>query len=86
MGTPQNTDSEKSSFLGMKSAAVSIHKANVESFTAERAWSKGTGNGLEVFSSTCQADLGSLRTGTPWKTDSEMSTSLGMRSATVSTM
>ena len=44
------------------------HKANVESFPAEEAWSKDTDNGLEVFSSTCLADLVSWRTGAPWKT------------------
>ena len=44
---------------------------------------KGTGNALEVFSITCQADLGSRRTGAPRKTDLEMSTSLGMRLSNV---
>ena len=120
------TDSEMTTSLGMKSAAVStmkpmlgaslprepvrmalamvltsslasarliwghggqkVHETNVASFTAKRAWSSGTGNGLEVLSSTCHTVLGSLRTGTPRKTDSEKSSSLGMKLAAVSTM
>ena len=47
---------------------------------------RGTGNGLEVFLNTCQADVGSCRTGTPRKTDSEKSSSIGIKSAAVSTM
>ena len=39
---------------------------------------EGTGNGLEVLSSTCQANVGSCRTCTPRRTDSEMSTSFAM--------
>ena len=62
------------------------HETNVGSFTAERACKCGAGNGLEVFSSTCQTVLASWMTGTPRKTDSEKSSSLGMKSAKVSTM
>ena len=47
---------------------------------------RGTGNGLEVFSSTCQTVLGSWRTCTPRETDSEKSSSLGKNSAAVSTL
>ena len=61
-------------------------ETNVESFTAKRACKSGTGNGLEVFSSTYQTVLGSWRASTPRKTDSEKSFSLGLRSAAVSTM
>ena len=62
-----------------------VHQTNVASFTAMRAWNSDTGNGLEVFSSTCHSVLGSLRMGTPRKTDSEKSPSLGMKLAAVST-
>ena len=47
---------------------------------------EGTDNGLEAFSSTCQANVGSWRAGTPWETDSEMSSSLGMKSVAVSSL
>ena len=47
---------------------------------------EGTGNGLEVFSSTCQANVGSWRTGTPRKTDSEKSFSLCKQSVSDSTL
>ena len=46
---------------------------------------EGTGNGLEVFSGTCQANVGSCRTCTPRRTDSEMSTCFAMRLAALLT-
>ena len=55
-----------------------VLKANVERFSAERAWSKGLGNALKVFFSACQADLGSNRMDTLCRTDFVMSTSLAL--------
>ena len=69
----------------MKSLSVSSLKKD-ESVTAESGCSKSTDNGLEVFSGTRQANLGSWRTGTPWKTDLNKSSSLGMKSASVSSL
>ena len=79
---------EKFTSLGKQVGRGLEIEANVESVTAERACSNGngTGNGLGVFPGTCQASLGSWRVGTPWETDSEMSSSLGMKSVAVSSL
>ena len=58
----------------------------VESVTAERGCSKGPSNDVEALSSTCQASLGSYRASTPQKIDLEKSSSLGMKSAAVSSL
>ena len=72
---------EKSTSLGIHVSRGLELEANVESVTAERACSNGngTGNGLGVFPGTCQASLGSWRAGTPRQTDSDKSSSLGMK-------
>ena len=80
--TPQKSDSEMSTSLSMRSAAVSTTKPMLRASLPR----EGTGIGLEVFSSTCQANVGSWRTGTPRKTDSEKSFSLCKQSVADSTL
>ena len=55
-------------------------EAKDESSPAERARSKGSGNGLDFLTSTNQADRGSWRMVTLQKTGSEKSFSLGKMS------
>ena len=57
---------QKSSSLGMRSAAVSTMKPMLRASLPR----EGTCIGLEVFSSTCQPNVGYNRTGTPRETDS----------------